>query len=85
MQAPKYSFSQGSFFTRPDSKALVVGLLTPWHKPRCLKCHQPHILYCRQSQTQNPAAYHSLASFLWYPIPVGIHKKRCESSISWAI
>ena len=28
---------------------------------------------------------HLLAPFLWYFVPVGIHERHCESSISWAI
>ena len=83
MQAPRYSFLQGSFSTRPDSKALVAVLLTFYHRPRCLKCHQPHIS-CRH-QPQIPAAYHSLASFLWYLVPVAIYERRCESYIFWKI
>ena len=85
MQAPKYSLFQGSFFIRPDSKALVAVLLTSWHEPCCLKCHQPYILHCCQSQTRNLAAYHSFALSLWYLVPVKIRERRRESSISWVI
>ena len=85
MQAPRYSPLQDSLFTKPDSKALVAVLLTPWHRPRCLKCHQPRTPYCCQPQTQNSAAYHSLAPSLWYFVPAEIHERHCESSISWTI
>ena len=57
MQAPKYSSPQGSLSTKPNSKALIAVLLTPWHKPRCFECLQPRTPYCRQFQT--PAAYHN--------------------------
>ena len=84
MQAPKYSFAQGSFSMRPDSRAMVADLLlTLLHRPRCLKCHQPHTTCCRQPQI--PVAYYLLAPSLWYPILAIIHTKRCESSIFWAI
>ena len=83
MQALKYSPPQGSFFTRPDSKALIAVLLTPWHRPRCPECHWPHTLCCRQPQIL--AAYHLLTLFLWYPVPATIHERCRESSISWAI
>ena len=85
MQAPRYSPPQGSLSTRPDSRALIAVLLTPWHRPRCLKCHQPRTCYCSQPQTQNLAAYYSLVSSLWYFVPAGIREKRRESSISWVI
>ena len=85
MQAPTYFFSQGSLSTRLDSKALVVGLLTPWYRPRCSKCHQPHTSCRCQLRTQNPAMYHSLAHSLWYLSLAGIYKKRCDSCIFWAI
>ena len=83
MWAPKYSPPQGSLFTRPDSKVLVVSLLTLWHRPCCPKCHRPHTPCCCQPWI--PAACHSLASSLWYPVPEVIHERCCESSISWAI
>ena len=85
IQAPRYSPPQDSLFKRPDSRALVAILLTPWHRPRCLKCHQPCTLYCCQPQTQNPATYHSLTPSLWYLVLVGIRERRRESSISWVV
>ena len=88
MQAFRYSPPQDSLFTKPDSRALAIALLlTPWRRPCCPEYHWPHTLCpCRcQPQTRNPAAYHSLAPSLWYPVPAGIHERRRESSISWAI
>ena len=84
-QAPRYFFSQDSFSTKPDSRALVAVLLTPWPRPRCFKCLQPRTLYYCQPRTRYLAVYHSLAPSLWYFVPAKIHEKRCESSISWAI
>ena len=83
MQAPKYSPLQGSLSTRADSRALVAVLLTPWHRPRCPKCHQPYTP-CHY-QPKIPTAYYLLAPSLWYSIPVAIHERRCNSSISWVI
>ena len=83
MQVPRYSPPQGSLSTRSDSRALVAVLLTSWHRPRCPKCHWLYTLCCRQPQI--PAAYHSLAPFLCYPVPAVIHERHCKSSISWAI
>ena len=83
MWAPRYFFLQGSLSTRLDSRALVAVLLTPWHRPCYPKYYQPHTpYYC---QPQIPAAYHSLALSLWYPVSAVIYERRCESSISWAI
>ena len=82
MQAPRYSPPQGNLSTRPDGRALVAVLLTFWHRPRCLECHQPCTSYHCQPQTRNPAAYYLLASFLWYFVAVGIREKCRESSIS---
>ena len=82
MQAPKYSPPQDSLSTKPDSRALVAVLLTPWHKSRCLECLQPFTPYCCQPQTRNSVAYHLFASSLWYSVLAGIHEKRRESSIS---
>ena len=83
MQAPRYSLLQGSLSTKPDSRALVAVLLTPWHRLRCFECHRPYTFYHRQPQIS--AACHSLAPSLWYSVPAVIHKKHRESSISWAI
>ena len=85
IQAPRYSPLQDSFSTRPNSRALVTVLLTPWHRPRCPKCHRPHTPCCRQLQTWNLAAYHLFALSLWYPVLAGIRKRRYESFISWEI
>ena len=85
MQAPRYSSPQGNLSTRPDSKALIVGLLTPWHRLRCPECHQSHTPYCGQPQTRNPVAYHSLIFSSWYLVQAVIYERRRESSISWAI
>ena len=85
IQAPRYSFPHDSFFIKPDSRNLVIALLlTFWHRPCFPKCHQLCISCHCQPQTQNPAAYHSLAP-LWYFILAEIPKKRYKSSISWAI
>ena len=86
MQALRYSPPQSSLFTRPDSRALAVDLLlTIWHRPCCLKCHQLCTPCCCQPRTRNPAAYHSLAFSSWYRVLAKIFEIRCESSISWAI
>ena len=86
MQAFRYFLPQGSLSTRPDSRALAADLLlTLWYKPHCLKCHQPYIPHCCQPWTWNPAAYHSLAPFLWYLILAEICERYCKSSIFWAI
>ena len=84
MQYPRYFPPHGSLSTRLDSRALAADLLlTPWHRPRCPKCHWLHILYCCQSQIS--ATYHAHAPFLWYFVPAVIHKRHRESSISLAI
>ena len=83
MQASRYFLPQGSLSMKPDNRALVAALLTPWYKPRCLKCHQPHSLYRCQSQIL--AAYYSLGPSLCYSVPTVIHERCCESSIFWAI
>ena len=84
MQVLRYLLPQDSLSTKPDSRALAIALLlTLWHRPRCLKCHQPYTP-CRR-QPRIPVAYHSLAPSSWYPVPAGIHERRRESSISWAI
>ena len=83
MQALRYSLPQGSLSTRPDSRALVAVLLTPWHRSCCPKCHWPHTP-CRH-QPQIPAAYHLIAPSLWYPVLAAINERCCESSIFWAI
>ena len=85
IQAPRYFSPQGSFSTKQDIKVLVVSLLTFWHRPYCLKCHQPCILCCCQPQTQNLAANHSFAPSLWYLVLVKILERRHKSSISWVI
>ena len=85
MQPLRYFPPQDSFSTRPDSKALVVCLLTFWYRLRCLKCHQTHTPCHCQPRTQNPAVYHLLAPFLWYLVLVIIHERRRKSSTSWAI
>ena len=83
IQAPSYSLSQDSLFTRLDSRALVVALLTLWHKLRCFKCYQPYTPYC--CQTWILTRYHSLALFLWYLISAVIYERHCEFSIFWVI
>ena len=84
MQAPRYFPLQDSLSTRPDSRVLAANLLlTPWHRPCCPKCHQPHTP-CRR-QPQLPAAYHLLALCSWYFVLAAIYERRCGSSISWAI
>ena len=83
MQAPRYSPSQGSFSTRPDSKALVAVLLILWHRLYYPECYQPHILCCHQPKI--PIAYHSLTPSLWYLVLAAIYKRPCESFISWVI
>ena len=51
MQTPKYSFSQDSFFIKPDSRALVIALLlTLIHGPCYFKCHYYNIFYYFQPQ-----------------------------------
>ena len=86
MQAPKYSILQSSLSTRLDSRAVAADLLwTLWHRLRCLKYYHPCIFHCCQSQTQNSAAYHSLAPSFWYIVPVWICEKHCEPFIFWVI
>ena len=85
MQALRYFLSQGSLFTKPDSRALVAVLLTLWHRLRCLECHQPRTSHYCQPQTWNLATYHSLASSLWYLVLARIQEKHYKSSISWII
>ena len=86
MQVPKYSPPQSSLSTRSDRRVLAANLLlTPWHGPRCSKCHQSHISYRRQPWNRNPAAYHSPTPFLWYFVLAVIHERRRKSSIFWAI
>ena len=83
MQALRYFPLQGSFFTKPNNKALVVSLLTLWYRPRYFKCHQSHTSYCCQPQI--PATFYLLIPFLWYFILVVVYEKRREFFISWAI
>ena len=84
MQAPKYFPSQGSFFIRPNSRALEANLfLIFWHRPHYFECYQSYTpYYC---QPQIPVAYHSRVLSLWYFVLVVIHERRYESLISWTI
>ena len=83
IQALRYFPPQSSLFTWPDNKALIVSLLTPWHRPRYLKCHLPHTFYYCQPWIS--VANHLLATSLWFSVLAVIHERRCEFSICWAI
>lgn len=83
IQAPRYFFAQYSFFTKLNSRAIVIALLlTPWYRPRYHKCHQHHTSHCYQLKTRKLAMYYSPFFFFSYLVTIVIYKKRCKSLFS---